>query len=363
MPKTRSRKGKPRTSYLRKLAYYLIALVTGSGAGSLAFPDIPVIGPAVNSAVQRLREMGGTPSAATASPAAAGGAADARVQMASASTYNQNQSPTQFRDTVIIGSFNIQVFGNSKLAKHPTIDIIAAVVRQFDLLAIQEIRTQDDHFLDKFLQLVNAEGPPFAYVIGPRLGRTSSKEQYAFLYNTAKIEVRPSSAATLLDPNDLLHREPFVAHFRTRDAPPEQAFTFWMVNVHTDPDEVAAEIGVLADAFQVVQQQGEDDVILVGDLNASEHQLGALGRLPGMRWAIAGVPTNTRGTKTYDNILFDSRATGEFTGRSGVWNLMSSFGLTLEQALEVSDHFPVAAFFSIYEAGQLPVAAQPGQRR
>lgn len=368
------RSSPPNSSYLRKLAYFLAALFTGSGAGGLAFPEIPVIGPAVKAAVEQFRAFSsGAPSNANTAPMAGGptppanpvsmGPSAAALPASTAAVPNYGQAAPPPRDTILIGSFNIQVFGTSKLQKRPTIDVIAAVVRSFDLVAIQEIRTQDDHFLDQFIQMVNSQGGRHSYVIGPRLGRSSSKEQYAFIYDTNRIEVRPPSVVTLNDPSDLLHREPLIAQFRTRDAPPAEAFTFWLVDIHTDPDEVASEVDVLAEAYQVVQQQGDDDVILLGDLNASEHQLGALGRLPGMRYAIAGVPTNTRGTKTYDNILFDARSTVEYTGQSGVWNLMTAFGLTQEQALEVSDHFPVWAIFSIYEGGRQPLATRPAQPR
>ena len=90
---------------------------------------------------------------------------------------------------------------------------------------------------------------------------------------------------------------------------PNRGFTFWLMNVHTDPDEVKTEVDALADAFVSVQQRGwgEDDVIVLGDLNASEKQLGRLGQLPGIRPAIVQIPTNTRGDKTYDNIVIDSR--------------------------------------------------------
>ena len=120
------------------------------------------------------------------------------------------------------------------------------------------------------------------------------------------------------------------------------------MNVHTDPDEVKSEVDALADAFASVQQQGwgEDDVILLGDLNASETQLGRLGQLPGMRYAIARIPTNTRGDKTYDNILLDGRMTIEFTGQAGVINMMQMFGISQEEALKISDHQPVWATFS-----------------
>ena len=345
----RRKKGTP---YLRKLFYLLATLLTGSGAGGWAFPDLPVLGPAVKEALQKFKGNGDGLLASQQST---------QVAPNNAAYESSGQTASQQRDSILVGSFNIQVFGTSKMQKKNVMDVLATVARSFDVLAIQEIRTQEDHFLDQFVQLLNAQGAQYTYVIGPRLGRTSSTEQYAFIFNPARIEVRPGSVATIVDNDDLMHREPLIAHFRVRGVPPSAAFTFWLVDVHTDPDEVSTELDVLAEVFQVVQQQGEDDVIMLGDLNASESQLRGLGKLPGIRYAIAGIPTNTRGTKTYDNLLFDSRATVEYTGQSGVWNLMSSFGLTQEQALEVSDHFPVWAVFSSYEGRNSQLASRPVQ--
>jgi deoxyribonuclease-1-like protein len=131
-----------------------------------------------------------------------------------------------------------------------------------------------------------------------------------------------------------------------------QPFEFWLVNIHTDPDEVKTEVEALADVFAGMQNtaSGEDDVILLGDLNASPRQFGRLGRLPGVTGVVTeGVRTNTRGTETYDNLIFDARRTGEFTGQWGVLNLQREFGLTMDQALQVSDHCPVWAVFTSQE--------------
>ena len=96
----------------------------------------------------------------------------------------------------------------------------------------------------------------------------------------------------------------------------------------------------------------EDDVILLGDLNAGERQMGRFSQMPGIHWVVAGgVTTNTRQNKAYDNILFHSPSTGEFTGRWGVFDFESMFNLSPEQALRVSDHFPVWAEFEIWESG------------
>lgn len=266
-----------------------------------------------------------------------------------------------FSPTIKIATFNIQVFGTSKVQKTPVMQVLSDVVRRFDLVAIQEVRSVDDTILPQFTALINSTGVRYDFVIGPRLGRTNSKEQYAILFDTARIEVDPSSVYTVPDPQDRLHREPLVARFRPRGVPPNQAFTFNLVDIHTDPDETVTELDALGDVFVGVQQNGtgEDDVILLGDLNVDEYHLGNLGRLPSIGHVVTGVPTNTRRDKTYDNIVFDRRTTVEYTGRWGILDLMQVFSLSPVQALEVSDHMPVWAEFSVYEGAVGPLALQP----
>ncbi len=264
--------------------------------------------------------------------------------------------------TVRIAAFNIQVFGRSKIDKPIVVDILARIVRNFDVVAIQEIRAKDQDILPLFVEAINAGGRQYDYVIGPRLGRSSSKEQYAFVFDRASIEVDRPQLYTVDDPDDLLHREPLVGWFRVRGPPADKGFTFSLVNIHTDPDEVATEINVLDDVMRVVRDDGrnEDDVILLGDLNADDRHFDELGRAPNIAWAISGVPTNTRGTKQYDNLVFFANATREFTGRTGVFDFMREYNLTIDEALEVSDHLPVWAEFSIYEGGEIGrVAALP----
>lgn len=284
-----------------------------------------------------------------------------RVQQAGPAA-DPSQPPVRSADTIRIGTFNIQVFGETKLAKPHVMDILARVARQFDVLAIQEVRSHNQDVLPQFVELINATGRQYDYVIGPRLGRTSSKEQYAYIFDRASIEIDRNQLYTVADPDDLLHREPLVGWFRVRSAPPEQAFTFSLVNIHTDPDEVEAEVNALADVIRAVRDDGrnEDDVILLGDLNADDHHFGRLGQTSGLAWVISGIPTNTHGTAQYDNIIFQQQATREFTGKGGVYDFMRQYNLTLEQALEVSDHMPVWAEFSVYEGGKPGrVAARP----
>jgi endonuclease/exonuclease/phosphatase family metal-dependent hydrolase len=272
---------------------------------------------------------------------------------AGGSFFGDGSVPARDAATIKIASFNIQVFGREKLAKPEVMQILADTVRNFDVVAIQEVRSVTDDIIPRFVQQINSTGRHYSYVIGPRLGRTNSKEQYAFVFDAETIEADARAAYTVSDPDDLFQRPPYVVPFRVRGPPPDQAFTFTLINIHTEPDETVSEIRALAQVVRAVRNdgRGEDDVILLGDLNADPKKFGPLGQLPGMAWVINNEFTNTRGTKTYDNILFNRAATVEFTGQAGVFDLIRRYNLSMEQALQVSDHFPIWAEFSAYEGG------------
>ncbi|MEN0109462.1 MAG: endonuclease/exonuclease/phosphatase family protein [Planctomycetota bacterium] len=284
--------------------------------------------------------------------------------------------------TIRIASFNIQTFGDKKASRPDVMWRLAQIVRSFDVLAIQEIRTQDDYFISKFLRdYVNrgvpAGGELYDARVSERLGRTSSTEQYAYVFNTARVEAHPNYSFVVPDPEDRLHRPPYVSFFRTRVAPPLTPFTFLLLNVHTDPDEALDEMNALYPVYQQAQRATiggvvEDDVILLGDLNTavaapSRYQpeirsqgllprdIGLLARVPGISPLVRSEATNTIGNRLHDNLLIPSYQTIEFTGRSGVFDLRSDFGemLTLDAAKRVSDHLPVWGEFSAVEGAAM----------
>ncbi|MCH2181402.1 MAG: endonuclease/exonuclease/phosphatase family protein [Mariniblastus sp.] len=363
--KSRSkRRGSGKAGSLRAtFLWLLMTFLTVGGAVGFLCPDLPVLGPLVQSAQ---RVLGAVVDRLPKADSRQAIDAD-ELSRINASVPASLASHPRPANKLLIASFNIQVFGKSKLAKPDVMSVIVHTIRQFDIVAIQEIRGKDDNILPDLVEMLNSDGSRYQFVIGPRLGRSVSTEQYAFVFDSNRVEHDPTSTGTIQDPRDLMHREPLVARFRSRTQVPDRAFSFWLVNVHTDPDDVPTEIAALADVFEVMQRARpyEDDVILLGDLNASERQMGRFARMPGLHWVVGGgVTTNTRQTKAYDNVLFYTPSTVEFTGRWGVFGLESVFRLTREQALRVSDHLPVWAEFDVWEGGAPRRAgADPGFRR
>ncbi len=77
--------------------------------------------------------------------------------------------------TIRIASFNIQVFGTTKLAKQEVMQVLAETVRKFDVVAIQEVRSVTDDIVPRFVQLINSTGRHYDFVIGPRKGAPAAR--------------------------------------------------------------------------------------------------------------------------------------------------------------------------------------------
>lgn len=252
-----------------------------------------------------------------------------------------------------IATFNIQVFGVTKREKADVMAVLVDEVRKFDVVAIQEVRDSSSTTVGYFLDKINAEdGPRYAAVEGPRLGRSSSKEQYAFIYNTDRVNYVEDSSYTYSDPGDRFEREPFVGSFQAA------GFRFVLINIHTKPDDATEEIGALADVIDDALQHypGEHDIIALGDFNAdcdyfnAEADQSALEEVE-YRWLVPDDADTTTKASTdcaYDRIVIRVAATSEdFTGQWGIVRFDLEHHLSAAKTAEVSDHFPVWAEFRV----------------
>lgn len=279
----------------------------------------------------------------------------AKSSSTTTSTSNTELPAPAEGESIRIATFNIQILGKEKVSKPHVLEALAKICGQFDVVAIQELRDKDsaEATIQKLVAAIkSATGRTMAYVLGPRLGLTSSKEQYVFLYDEASILCDAQQVYTVEDPEHLIHRPPLVALFRARKPSPEQAFTFILANIHTDPDMAVAETSAMQLVLDAVRNDGrnEDDVLLLGDFNTSNKKVGRLGEVRGLTDVIKNEPTTPDGKQQYDHIFFLASATKEFS-RGGIIDTVRALNLTIEQAYEISDHCPVWGEFSIYEGG------------
>jgi hypothetical protein len=260
---------------------------------------------------------------------------------------NANTNPT-----VRIASFDMHAFGESKLKKSIVLETVAKMIRQFDVIALQHIQSRQQNILPELIDKVNQGDRRFDYCIGPRVGPEASQQQFAFVFDTDRIETDRQMLYTVDDPQQLMAYEPLVGWFRSRLVPVEHAFTFSLVNLLVDPLNSEREWKLLPDLIRSVRQDGrsEDDILLLGDFGCSDRELVSLKNI-GMVFALEGTPTTVTGEAMLDNIVFPTRATDEFTGKSGVIDFLRNGNLSIDQAFQISTHMPVWGEFFASEGG------------
>jgi endonuclease/exonuclease/phosphatase family metal-dependent hydrolase len=260
------------------------------------------------------------------------------------------QEPTPVT-AIKVAAFNIQVFGRTKRGKAEVMEVLVDVAREFDVMLVQEIRDISGETAPAYLDLINGGNASYAYVESERLGRSTSKESYAYYWDTETVEYVDGSACVYNDTLDVFEREPFVASFRSG------GFDFTLVGIHTKPDDAEHEIGNLTVvvASILAMNPGEGDVIVMGDFNADGGYFDEDGPSPfkgvDYNWVVDnGVDTMTKTDWTYDRIvLLDGTYQGEYVMDScSVYYFDAVLGLSQELTEDVSDHYPV---YAVYRTG------------
>lgn len=254
-------------------------------------------------------------------------------------------------DVLSLAAFNVQVFGKSKMRKDEVVPHLVNILSRYDLILFQEIRdSTGSAFVNLMNALNGATGNQYTMTISDRLGRTSSKEQYAYIYKSAKLELNeayeyddgPDNG------NDPFEREPYVAHFRS----PVHDYDFTLVGIHTSPKHAFDEIDALLPVYEEAKETFDDeDVILLGDLNASCNYVRnsridtlALRQDNRFAWHIDDdADTTTSGTKcAYDRFITTGTVTERVdAGATQVFYFDQAYSLDNKLAKSVSDHYPI----------------------
>jgi len=256
--------------------------------------------------------------------------------------------PPPESEPIKVAAFNIQIFGQSKRSKPEVMEVLVDIAREFDVMLVQEIRDSGGETAPAYLELINGEGASYAYIESERLGRSTSKESYAYYWNTETVEYLEGTAYVYNDTGDVFEREPYVASFSSG------GFDFTLVGVHVKPDDAENEIGNLTVvvASILVSDPNESDVIVMGDFNADGGYFDEDGSSPligeGYHWIVQNsYDTMTKTDWTYDRmVLLDGTYLGEYVMDScEVFYFDIVYGVGQELTEEVSDHYPVYAVF------------------
>jgi len=82
-----------------------------------------------------------------------------------------------------IASWNLQIFGVSKAGNNDLLESYAAIIDDFDVTIIQEIRDESQTALPALCQKL----PGYTCIAGERKGRSTSKEQYGLVYKSSSV--------------------------------------------------------------------------------------------------------------------------------------------------------------------------------
>ncbi|XP_018414654.1 PREDICTED: deoxyribonuclease-1-like [Nanorana parkeri] len=257
--------------------------------------------------------------------------------------------------TFKICAFNIKSFGEAKASNKKIMDALVKILARCDISAIQEVRDSKGEAVPALVSELNRYDAVHRYkhVESKRLGKNTYKEQFVFIYRSDLVKVVDWYQYVEDHPDhpEAFAREPFVVRFHS---PRTVIKDFALMSHHTCPREAAKEINRLLQVMLEVKSRWRmENVMLLGDLNAAcgyvtneEWKNIQLRSSNTFHWLIGDKDDTTVNTKThcaYDRIVVHGE---EFLkaiipGSAKPFNFQKKLGLAEEEALEVSDHFPV----------------------
>ncbi|XP_004616534.1 deoxyribonuclease gamma isoform X1 [Sorex araneus] len=254
-----------------------------------------------------------------------------------------------------ICSFNVRSFGATKTGNKEVMDIIVKIIKRCDIMLLMEIKDSKNIIGSTLMEKLNglSRATTYTSVFSPRLGRNKYKEQYAFIYKEKLVTVKKTYTYhdKQVGDEDVFSREPFVVWFQS---PHTAIKDFVIIPLHTTPENSVKEIDELVDVYKEVSCNWKtENFIFMGDFNAGCSYVPKKAwkniRLRTDRhfvWLIGDHEDTTvkKSTKcAYDRFVLRGRELvhAVVPKSSSVFDFEKAYGLTEDQALDVSDHFPI----------------------
>lgn len=245
-----------------------------------------------------------------------------------------------------ICAFNAHRLTLAKITKESVMDTLVQILARCDIMVLQEVVDSSQNTVPFLLQKLESSRS-YSFLNSSLLGRSTYKEKYVYIYRSDKTQVL--NFYQYNDTDDIFAREPFVAHFTL---PSKILPSVVLVPLHTTPKDVEKELNALYDVFlDVYQRWQNENVILLGDFNAdcaslTKKRLNSLllRTKAGFHWVIPdGEDTTVRASTncTYDRIVVHGQGCQMLLKAAATFDFPKRFQLTEEEALRISDHYPV----------------------
>ncbi|KAJ0065377.1 hypothetical protein NL108_007572, partial [Boleophthalmus pectinirostris] len=185
------------------------------------------------------------------------------------------------------------------------------IVSRYDIILILELVDRSGSAIKILLKALNKgnKNNQYSLKISRRLGRSSYKEQFVFLYRNNLVDLVDTyqfdDIGTLS--YDVFARDPYIVRFKCLTS----ELDFVLIPVHTTPEEAEAELDKLHEVFMDVKEKWQtDNIMILGDFNAdgsylSEAHMNMI-RIRSdedFHWLISDdqdTTTSTMNTNTYD---------------------------------------------------------------
>lgn len=266
--------------------------------------------------------------------------------------------PERTDTTLILGTYNIQFFGERK----HDLNHLARVIERFDICGIQEVKNPKAvKFLIDTLESLTKED--WGYVHGFPTYRPGGKyqETSAFVFRKSKVELGDGVISNVWDKDEKYRNDPFFCSFKAGH------FDFSILQIHTrwsndDYGSRAGEVEEIANQVEAFKENAwDEDVIVMGDFNYSANskvikafceELNLINVDPNPKTTFK--KDNSDYASSYDHLFLDTKHTSEFVDSSSFAFDVTSFvyGDSSKESMkksksELSDHLPVYAVFRI----------------
>ncbi|TMS19769.1 Deoxyribonuclease gamma, partial [Larimichthys crocea] len=215
------------------------------------------------------------------------------------------------------------------------------IISRYDIIVILEVVDVSGESVKTLMDALNKSNRKHHYTlkISSRLGRTRYKEQFMFLYRDDMVDLVGSYQFDdqVTEGGDVFARDPYILRFRCLNT--------------EDSDK---ELDELYDVFQHVKKKWRtDNVMILGDFNADGAYLSKrdmksirIRSDKNFHWLIGDdvdTTASNRNDHTYDRIVVygDDMLQAVVPNSAKPFNFQKAYELSEEQALKVSDHYPV----------------------
>ncbi len=249
---------------------------------------------------------------------------------------------------ITICSWNLENFGKSKT--NSTIEFIANTVKDYDIIAIQEVVAGDGgaQAVARLNDALNRKGFKWDYRVSDITSSNNpyKKERYAFLWKTSKVKLR-DKAWLEVKYNVEIDREPFLATFIYNN----KEFTLVDFHAITKTQQPETEIKY----FKFFPAEYPDkNLIFCGDFNCPQshnvfNPLKNMGYKPiftNQKTSLKEECVNNNCLASeYDNMFYNTSKVKY--DLSGIIPFFTSFNNDLKAARKISDHVPIFFEFSL----------------